>query len=81
MDAEKIMQLFRQLAEMHPNNPECDDVADEIVDLLGDDEQKVIDFVNNFDDDMAPWLSMIYEETVAKFNGSEAVDDAIAARF
>lgn len=78
MDAEKIMQMFRQLAEMHPNNPATFDIADQIVEALGDNEQEVVDFVNNFDDDMSPWLSMIYEETVAKFDGSEAIEDAFA---
>lgn len=72
VDFKRINEIIKHRKKAHINDPDIEKKYwIPLLNALGDDENEIIGYLNELDDDTASWFSEIYEEVVSKFPSKE----------
>ena len=72
IDFERIKEIIEERKKAHINDPDIEKKYwIPLLNALGDDENEIIEYLNELDDDTVSWFSEIYEEVVSKFPSKE----------
>ncbi len=72
IDFERIKEIIEERKKAHVNDPDIEKKYwIPLLNALGDDENEIIEYLNELDDDTVSWFSEIYEEVVSKFPSKE----------
>ncbi|MBY0114742.1 hypothetical protein MHB43_05330 [Paenibacillus sp. FSL H8-0317] len=72
--SEKVISLVKKRKDLHPDDPAIQTIWNEMVDILKENEQSAISFLNQCGEEDLYWLSEIYEDLSSEFQSRAFID-------
>lgn len=74
INKERIIELLSKREELHPNDPQIEEIWIELVEAFGNDEKEIISFINELTDDKISTVAEIFEDIAQVINKKSFVD-------
>lgn len=72
--SEKVISLVKKRKYLHPDDPAIQTIWNEMVDILKENEQRAISFLNQSDEEELYWMSEIFEDLSSEFQNRAFID-------
>ncbi|EKQ51559.1 MULTISPECIES: hypothetical protein [unclassified Clostridium] len=73
MDDNKILELIDERALLHPQDPKISEYWDEIIKAMGNDENKIIKFINGLDEYYLSYMIEMLDDLASKLKSENYI--------
>ncbi|MEO2205393.1 hypothetical protein ABGV42_16795 [Paenibacillus pabuli] len=72
--SEKVISLVQKRKDLHPDDPAIQAIWNEMIEILKENEQSAISFLDQCDEKELYWLSEIFEDLSSEFQSRAFID-------
>ena len=73
LQTEKLFAYIEQRKKLHINDPAVETYWEKLADILGQNEDDTIDFLDSCDEETVGWISEVFEDVSERLNSSRYI--------